>query len=109
MNPAWRNTLVHLIIAQGWQDDSIQTVIDSVYQDVTAKTDALRKLAPETGAYFNEPDANEQDWQQVFFGVNYAKLYAIKRKYDPKNVFWCRRCVGSETLVEQGDGRLCRA
>jgi hypothetical protein len=84
-------------------------VINAIYQNITAKTDVLRKLAPETGAYFNEADVNEPDWQQAFFGDNYAQLLNIKRNVDPRNLFWCRQCVGSEVMVEEGDGRLCKA
>lgn len=108
MNPAWRNTIAHLIVVEGWQDGMPQSIIDAVYDDITYnKTEALRKLSPETGAYFNEPDSYEPEWQQAFFGEHYDRLRSIKEKYDPHNVFWCRRCVGSEALIEQPDGRLC--
>ncbi|KAJ4377988.1 hypothetical protein N0V83_000818 [Neocucurbitaria cava] len=108
MNPAWRNTIAHLIVVEGWQDGMPQSIIDAVYDDITYnKTEALRKLSPETGAYFNEPDSYEPEWQQAFFGEHYDRLRSIKEKYDPYNVFWCRRCVGSEALIEQPDGRLC--
>ncbi|KAF1850181.1 FAD-binding domain-containing protein [Cucurbitaria berberidis CBS 394.84] len=108
MNPAWRNTIAHFIVVSTWQDGMPQPVIDSVYKDITYnKTEALRKLSPETGAYFNEADSYEPGWQQSFFGEHYDRLKAIKEKYDPHNVLWCRRCVGSEALVEQPDGRLC--
>jgi hypothetical protein len=73
------------------------------------KTGPLRKLSPETGAYFNEPDSHEPEWQKAFFRDNYARLLSVKEKYDPKNVLWCRKCVGSEALAEKGDGRLCSA
>jgi FAD/FMN-containing dehydrogenase len=109
LNRAWRNTLVHLIVATSWQDGSPPSVIDAAYRDITAKTEVLRRLAPETGAYFNEADVNERDWQQAFFGEIYVQLLRIKRRYDPRNVFWCRQCVGSESMVEEEDGRLCRA
>jgi hypothetical protein len=110
MNPAWRNTLISLIVVETWPDGVPQTAIDSIFSDIThVKTEALRKLSPETGAYFNEPDSYEPEWQKAFFGDNYAKLLRIKKKYDPKNVLWCRRCVGSEALIEQPDGKLCAA
>jgi hypothetical protein len=107
MNPAWRNTLTSLIIVSGIPDSSPQSK-DAVYRDITYnKTATLRKLSPSTGAYFNEADSYELDWQQSFFGSNYARLKSIKEKYDPENLLWCRRCVGSEALLEQPDGRLC--
>lgn len=109
MNPAWRNTLTHLIIAEVWPDGIAQPLIDSVYRDVTTKAQKLRELSPETGAYFNEPDSYEPEWQHAFFGENYEKLKEVKSKYDPENILWCRRCVGSEALVEEEDERLCVA
>ena len=108
MNPAWRRTLTHLIVDEKWPDGVPRHVIDAVYHSITwNKTEPLRKLSPDTGAYFNEPDANEPNWQKSFFGEHYEKLREIKEKYDPESVLWCRRCVGSEKLVEGSDGRLC--
>ncbi|KAF2825172.1 hypothetical protein CC86DRAFT_39683 [Ophiobolus disseminans] len=108
MNPAWRNTLVHLIVVQTWPDGLHPELIDSIYKHLTyATNEALRNLSPNTGAYFNEADSYEPDWQTSFFGSNYERLKSVKEKYDPDNVLWCRRCVGSEALVEQPDGRLC--
>lgn len=110
MNPAWRNSLVSMIVVESWPDGIPQSDIDSIYSSITRdKVEPLRKLSPETGAYFNEPDSYEPDWQTAFFGNNYARLRSIKGNYDPKSVLWCRRCVGSERFVEQPDGRLCAA
>jgi len=108
LNPAWRNTLVHLIVVAGWPPNTLRTGIDAVYAEITAKTQKLRNLSPDTGAYFNEADANEPDWQKSFWGKNYKKLAEMKRRLDPGNVLWCQRCVGSDRLEERGDGTLCR-
>lgn len=70
---------------------------------------ALEKLTPGGGAYLNEGDPNQPDWQQAFYGSNYAKLNAVKDKYDPEHIFYGRTAVGSEYWVEQQDGRLCKA
>jgi hypothetical protein len=107
MTPAWRNTLVHFIVVSSWSDGISQSLVDSVYRDITYKTQALREISPETGAYFNEADSYEPGWQQAFFGEHYAKLLEVKKRYDPENVLWCSRCVGSEALDETPDGRLC--
>lgn len=110
MNPAWRKTLVHFVPVEAWADGMDQAIIDQVYQEITnKKVTPLRKLSPDTGAYFNEADYNQPDWQWAFFGENYARLKDIKEKYDPNNTFWCRQCVGSEALVQQNDGSLCSA
>ena len=108
LNPAWRDTLVHLVVVEGWIDGSPQDVADAVRRDVTDKTQKLRKASPETGAYFNEADSNEVDWQESFFGENYERLRQIKEDVDPGNLLWCRKCVGSEAFVEREGGRLCR-
>jgi hypothetical protein len=43
------------------------------------------------------------------YGPNYSRLGAIKAKYDPNDIFWCRKCIGSENWVyNQQDGSLCR-
>lgn len=108
MNPAWYKTLVHLVVVESWPDGMPQHLVDAVYEDIThVKTEALRRFSPRTGAYFNEADSYEPEWQEAFFGKHYKKLKAVKEKYDPGNLIWCRRCVGSEMLVEQVDGRLC--
>jgi len=109
LNPAWRVTVAHFIVTEGWLDGMPRSLIDEVYQDITLnKTYALRQLAPDSGAYFNECDSYEPDWQYSFFGANYPRLAKIKQQYDPDGVLWCRRCVGSEAFIEQADGGLCR-
>ncbi|KAF1998465.1 FAD binding domain protein, partial [Amniculicola lignicola CBS 123094] len=109
MNPAWRNTLVHFVVVEGWPEGVDRSLIDAVYEEITYnKTEVLRQLSPNTGAYFNEADSYEPKWQESFFGKHYARLRKIKEKYDPHNILWCMRCVGSEALVEQQNGRLCK-
>jgi hypothetical protein len=108
LNPSWRNTLVHLIVTSSFPDGSPQALADAVYADITHnKTATMRKMAPDTGAYFNEADANEEDWQESFWGDGYEILKGVKEKYDPENVLWCRRCVGSQILEEREKGKLC--
>ncbi|HEX2571741.1 MAG TPA: FAD-dependent oxidoreductase [Polyangia bacterium] len=63
---------------------------------VTAAMKILRAATPRTGSYVNETDYFEPDWQHAFWGDNYEKLLQIKRKYDPRGLFTCHHCVGSE-------------
>jgi FAD/FMN-containing dehydrogenase len=38
--------------------------------------------------YANYPDVNLQDWELAYYGkTNYARLQAIKKRYDPANLF----------------------
>lgn len=59
-------------------------------------------LAPNAGTYVNEADYFMPQWQQVFWGTNYPKLLAVKKKYDPDGVFYCHHCVGSESWDDNG-------
>lgn len=67
----------------------------------------MRKLAPDTGAYVNEADPNEPDFQHAFWGTNYDRLLSIKREVDPTDVLWCSPCVGNERW-EVVDDMLCQ-
>ncbi|GAP91265.1 putative FAD-binding domain-containing protein [Rosellinia necatrix] len=53
-----------------------------------------------TSAYGSTQYYNEQyssaNWQADFFGSNYARLLQVKNSVDPKRVFNCPLCVGSE-------------
>ncbi|QDS76158.1 hypothetical protein FKW77_007483 [Venturia effusa] len=71
--------------------------------------DALKDLAPDMGAYFNEHDPKEPFWKHTLFGPNYASLLSIKRLYDPEGLLYCRHCVGSDQWEEQADGALCQS
>lgn len=63
---------------------------------VTAAMKIIRSATPGTGAYVNEADYFEPDWQQSFWGEHYGRLLDIKHRYDPDGLFWCHHCVGSE-------------
>ncbi|CAG7966762.1 unnamed protein product [Penicillium nalgiovense] len=109
LNPAWRETVVHLITKQQWDDTLPEYVANETIHEMTyGKGYALRRLAPDSGAYINEANSYEPDWQWSFWGPNYPRLHAIKQKYDPNNLLWCRKCVGSEGFAQQRNGTLCK-
>jgi FAD/FMN-containing dehydrogenase len=66
----------------------------------------LQKIAGVNGgAYSNEADVLERDFQHVFYGPNYARLRKIKRKFDPHDLFIVQAGVGSERWDRLG---LCK-
>lgn len=59
----------------------------------------------DSGAYSNEADVREQNFQQTFFGSNYPRLLKVKKEYDPNDLFIVGAGVGSENWDAAG---ICR-
>lgn len=70
----------------------------------------LEELTPNGGAYINEADFRQPDFQTVFYGSHYPALAAIKQKYDPVDIVYALTAVGSENWYEDESrgGRLCK-
>src|SRR5262249_45080960 len=66
----------------------------------------LRKLVPAPGSYVSESNYFEADWQKAFWGPNYARLRAVKDKYDPEGLFFVHHGVGSEDFSPDGFSRV---
>ena len=73
---------------------------------VTAAMGELRRLVPRAASYVWETDYFEANWQDSFWGDNYARLRAIKEKYDPDGLFFLHHGVGSEGWSEDGFTRV---
>ncbi len=56
----------------------------------------IRDATPGAGTYSSESDFFEPDWQAAYWGTNYDKLLAVKRKVDPDNLFHVHNGVGNE-------------
>jgi FAD/FMN-containing dehydrogenase len=69
---------------------------------IASAMDELSKVAPGAGSYVSESDYFQEDWQKVFWGANYPRLAAVKRKYDPDGLFFVHHGVGSAAW--SGDG-----
>ena len=73
---------------------------------VRAALGELRKVAPGTGSYVAESSYFEIDWQDAHWGANYARLLAVKRRWDPDGLFFAHHGVGSEGWSADGFRRL---
>jgi FAD/FMN-containing dehydrogenase len=54
----------------------------------------------------SESDFFDANWQRSFWGENYPRLQAVKRKYDPDGLFFVHHGVGSEDWSPDGFTRL---
>ena len=139
--PAWRKAYVHAgkfeaITSKVFTTDRIGAVLARTWTPLNltekaavatelrdAGLPALKQLAPASGAYLNEADPTNPNWQQDYYGSNYARLLEVKKYWDPAGVFWCKPCVGHELWsivdgpsdenqlewgVGQSPGRICR-
>jgi FAD/FMN-containing dehydrogenase len=50
----------------------------------------------------SESNFFEPDWQKALWGENYARLLAVKEKYDPAGLFFVHHGVGSEAWSADG-------
>jgi hypothetical protein len=62
----------------------------------------LRQVAPHAGAYVWESNFFEPNWQDAYWGKNYARLVAVKKKYDPDGLFYLHHGPGAEGWNEDG-------
>lgn len=106
VNPAWRKTISHIGIARmsgpTWEEQkAVRDYLTNVDVPILKSVEG----EDEMGAYVNEADSDERDFQSTFWGENYPRLYGIKQKWDPTGLFIARKGVGSEDWDDAG---LCR-
>ncbi|KAI1766950.1 FAD-binding domain-containing protein [Hypoxylon sp. FL1150] len=118
VNPAWRNTVLHAVDIVAWTQD-MYTELITIWSNVLTSDWGLmwRQVSPTSGAYLSESDYIEPNFQQSFWGDKYARLYALKKKLDPWDVFYAQNAVGSEDWemsdyifgnLPSQNSRLCR-
>ncbi|KAL5334136.1 hypothetical protein BJX70DRAFT_391680 [Aspergillus crustosus] len=116
VNPAWRKADMHALSSVNWAANATTEEIKAARDEFTFKhMQRWRDVSPGAGSYLGESDRQEPDFQQSFYGTNYPRLLALKRKLDPWNIFYAATAVGSEgwkVITENGlpteNGRLCR-
>jgi FAD/FMN-containing dehydrogenase len=70
--------------------------------DINRSMDELLKVVPNPGSYVSESDFFEKKWGESFWGTNYQRLAAVKKKYDPNGLFFVHHGVGSEEWSADG-------
>ncbi|MES1198434.1 MAG: FAD-binding oxidoreductase [Pseudomonadota bacterium] len=67
-----------------------------------ARASAPLRVAGDGGSYVSESDYFNAHWQDAFWGANYPRLRAVKRRYDPDGLFIVHHGVGSEDWNADG-------
>lgn len=107
--PAWRNATALCLVVGNWDWTVPRSEMVSHEQELMQTImPALSEATPGSGTYLNEGNFAQPDWQDQFYGINYARLKGIKAIYDPEGIFYGLTAVGSEDWEVDSDGRLCR-
>ncbi|KZV68501.1 FAD-binding domain-containing protein [Peniophora sp. CONT] len=107
--PKWRTAKTHIMIATTWNNSTSPSDVVAIQERFTSQNVPVLAAATgedDSGAYSNEADVREPDFQTTFFGPNYLRLSSIKAQYDPKDLFIVRAGVGSERWDSAG---MCTA
>lgn len=107
---AWRDSYVSLVIGTIYDYQSRENNVASQKLMTNTIVPQISALIPGGGyAYLNEGDPWEPNWRRVFYGDNYQRLLAVKKKYDPDGMFYAWTGVGSEYWKQTEDLRLCKS
>jgi FAD/FMN-containing dehydrogenase len=107
--PAWRTAITQLQLITNWDSSSPWSTMEADQARMTTEfMPKIEAVTPGSGSYMNEADFQQEKWQDVFFGANFKKLEDVKKKYDPENVFYILKGVGSDKWNVEADGRMCR-
>lgn len=108
--PAWRDAYIQMQLTTPYSNKAADRAkMESAQRQMTNEFNPeLASITPGSGAYMNEADFREPNWKKEWFGDNYEKLLAVKRKYDPENLLYMFKGVGSDAWNVASDGRMCR-
>lgn len=121
-NPAFRSALMFAITTTYWDPTTTPAteVLAQIRDFAGPVLDVWRRVSPGSGTYLSEAVVLEPDFQSSFFGAgpeHYERLLALKERFDPEDVFYAFRAVGSEKWELQSqtapgfpdqNGRLCK-
>jgi FAD/FMN-containing dehydrogenase len=83
-----RNAFAVLQLIASWQTDGTDAIA------WLRKAHATLRPLIGNGAYVNYIDPDLANWQDAYWGPNYARLVQVKKRYDPDRVFDFPQAVG---------------
>ncbi|KAL2069919.1 hypothetical protein VTL71DRAFT_14598 [Oculimacula yallundae] len=107
VQPEWRNATASCAISGVW-DWSIPfgEMLNRQEELTSHASPAFEAATPGSATYLNEGNFQQVNWQKTFYGANYKRLQAIKRVYDPADLFYGLTAVGSEAwLIDSDEGQ----
>jgi FAD/FMN-containing dehydrogenase len=81
-----RSAVATLQLVAGWHADAPSATADASMAWLRSLYGRVRPLVG-TGAYVNYADPDLLDWQQAYYGANYARLQRVRATYDPDRLF----------------------
>ena len=107
--PAWRDATVTMQLTTPWNETAPWSEMVAEGLRMTNEfVPQIEAVTPGSGAYMNEADFRQPNFQDTFYGANYNELLQIKQNWDPNSVFYALKGVGSEFWTVAEDGRMCR-
>ena len=64
--------------------------------------DALMAVVDRPASYVAESNFFERNWSEAFWGSNFPRLAAVKKRYDPDGLFVVHNGVGSDDWTDDG-------
>ena len=89
-----RNALFSAQYTTGWTVGAGTAGINNQHTWLRKYWASMRRYASGQ-AYQNYIDPDLTNWQQAYYGGNYARLAAVKQKYDPAGLFTFPQAIGS--------------
>ncbi len=103
MNPLVARSFALAIIAGGsTAKEPDMNEAQAAKAAIDASVNELSKVLDERGSYVSESSFFEPGWQHSFWGINYTKLQAVKKRYDPDGLFFMHHGAGSEAWSQDG-------
>lgn len=92
VNPAWRQATVLALTITDWDFSGTSEAWNRMLENQEKATEVWDPMwdavTPGSGNYANEADVAKPNWKKAFYGSHYDRLLEIKRRWDPKSVFY---------------------